>query len=262
VVAAPDPNAKISGHGATVLRKLGLEIQEGCLRDWAEKLNLPFATWVQKRRPLLTAKMALSLDGRIGLKGQRLVLSGKACEPTTMRLRAEAGAILIGVGTLLADDPQLNVRGRWQDRHPIRAIVDPQLRTPPQSRIFSVPGGPVWIFCRKEMVVQGQALKKAGAKLIPLSLNQEGVFSPAQILQAFFDQEITAVLLEGGPKLLTHFAAAGLLDRWVLYLTPRILGPVFEGVPTLPLLEKGHFPLEFRSVIRRGDDWAIGANPV
>ncbi len=258
VFSVRDPNS-VSGGGAEILRDKGLEVSWGCLSDWGARLIEPFTTRITKKRPLVTAKAALSLDGNIGAAGARVFLSGPACEKTTMRLRAEAGAILVGVNTVLSDDPKLTVRGKHSHRTTIRAVIDPNLRTPPSARIFAEAGGPVWILCHKRALTSPKAepLRQRGAVLKPIVTEHER-FTAEQILSVF-ENGFTALLVEGGATLFSTFASSHLVDRWVLYLTPHVLGNAWQGKPTISLLTSGDFRLRFRSVIRRGDDWEIVA---
>ena len=199
----------------------------------------------------------------MGVKGKRIQLSGSATLPTTMKLRAESGAILVGVNTVLTDDPLLTIRGTYSHRQPIRGVIDPHLRTPTNSKLLHSDGGDVWLFCQEKALSgpNAKALEEKGAHLAPLKKIASGKLDVTELFCQMASIGITSILVEGGPHLLTTLAKENLIDRWFLYLTPRVLGDAYEGQETLSFLEDGAFRLKFRSVIRRGEDWQIYALP-
>ena len=269
VVAQLDPNPAVNGAGIQSLRNAGIGVDIGVCEAIADQLLFPFRVWITKNRPVITAKAAVSVDGKIGVVGKRIQLSGPASERTTMKLRAEAGAIVVGVTTIVSDDPLLTVRGKFQDRKPIRAVVDGNLRTPPMARLFSTDGGPIWIFCREETLTTSlgkekeKILKEKGAQIVPLPQDRDGLLVLKDVIEKLADQGINAILVEGGGRLFSHFVSSGWIDRWVIYLTPTVLGMNYEGEGTIPFPltspDLGPFPLNFQSVIRRGADMEIVA---
>jgi diaminohydroxyphosphoribosylaminopyrimidine deaminase/5-amino-6-(5-phosphoribosylamino)uracil reductase len=260
-----DPNPFVDGRGISKLMEAGLEVLVGCRQEEAERLNLPYLFHLWNHRPLVTAKAALTLDGKIGVKGERVLISDPACERTTMKLRAEAGAILIGISTVLTDDPLLTVRGRYDSRKPIRAVVDPEFRTPLESRLLNSEGGKVTIYGRADVarspegIARMSELKRRGAVTIPLEPDASGKLNSAEILSDLSNLGVTAVLVEGGAGVFHYMARAGLIDRWRIFLSPNLLGPSHNGRPTVPFWVDGSFRLKFQSVIRRGADWEISA---
>lgn len=261
VVATKDPNPKVNGSGIAFLHDKGLQAALGCEQFRADTLIAPFRTWITKKRPLVTAKIALSLDGKIGAQDKRIILSGSVIEKTTMRLRAEAGAILVGVNTILIDDPQLNLRGKYRDREPIRAVLDPSLRTPPSAKIFQTKGGPVWIFCHKENLQTPAAkkLEQSRAKLIPIPITANDLLDASEILSYFGKNEITAILIEGGAFTLNHFADSKLIDRWMIYRTPKTLGKYKNKTVSFDIGNQSF--LKFQHAIQRDNDVEILALP-
>jgi diaminohydroxyphosphoribosylaminopyrimidine deaminase / 5-amino-6-(5-phosphoribosylamino)uracil reductase len=263
VISSLDPNPPVHGRGVAALRNAGIEVSVGCLSEISDFLNLPFRTFVTEKRPFIVAKSALSMDGKIGARGQRVHLTGEISLRRTMHLRAGAGAILVGSETILSDDPFLNVRGRNSDRKPVRAILDPELVTPPTARIFNSEGGPVWILTKEENEKSERMNKliARGARGEFLRSTNDGMFDVREVVAFFAAEKITSLLVEGGANTIAHFAAAGLIDRFVFFLAPKRLGANVDAAPTIPLDLGGGVALEILSVIRRGADWQVVATP-
>ncbi len=282
VMASNDPNPHVQGGGEQLLKCDGVEVVSGCLNEHALALNEPYFHFVKTNRPLVTAKIALSKDGRMGAKGTRIPLSGPSCLERTMRLRAEAGALLVGVNTVLSDDPLLTTRANRYNHQPLRGVIDPDLKTPSTARMFQRGGSPVTLFCRKTSMSLDKAkeLERAGAQLSFLPETPDRGLDLQRLFNDFGQIGVSSVLVEGGPSLITRLANDQLIDRWVMYLTPKTLGPTIQGLSTLPnppwlfdppknvgefkagaKVAFGHFRLHIRSVIRRGDDWQVMATP-
>ncbi|HLG19699.1 MAG TPA: bifunctional diaminohydroxyphosphoribosylaminopyrimidine deaminase/5-amino-6-(5-phosphoribosylamino)uracil reductase RibD [Bdellovibrionota bacterium] len=261
VIATVDQNPIVRNKGIGRLRAAGITVDVGCRESQARAMNLPFFTWITHKRPLVTVKVAVSLDGKIGVAGQRLRLTGRVADHVTMRLRAEAGAILVGANTVISDDPLLTVRGRYRGRRPVRAIVDGNLRTPPTAGMFSEEGGPIRIFCRESTLKsedghkRSSALRLRGAEVVPIATRNQDPIDIGAIVQVLGDIGVTAILVEGGSELISHFIRENQIDRWILFVSPTFLGSQKEGKETIPLLREGPFSLKFHSVIRRGADW-------
>jgi diaminohydroxyphosphoribosylaminopyrimidine deaminase/5-amino-6-(5-phosphoribosylamino)uracil reductase len=259
VVAALDPNPKVNGQGMDALRKAGIEVVLGVENEKALNINKPFFHRMKHQRPFIRAKVAMTVDGYLGHSEQRLLLSSRVLEKTTMKLRAQAQAIIIGVNTVIQDQPRLNVRGQYSDIQPIRVIVDSTLRTSPTSEIFEVKGGgDVWIFCDelKEDSKKWNQLEKM-AKLVPIKANDDGKISPQQVVDYLGKNGITSILIEGGPTLLQSFSAAKLIDEWVIYLNSKNLGEIYPKEKLIGFTSNPLFSLEYQSVIKRGEDLLI-----
>lgn len=232
VASLRDPNPLVAGGGFAELREAGVEVIEGCLTREAARLNAPFLTWIQKGRPLVTAKVALTIDNKVaGPGGGRLAITSAPANRLIHLDRAAVDAIGVGVGTILADNPLLTARGAWRRRPLARVIFDRTLRTPATARVFSTSAaGPVIIMstaaaisARQEHV---QRLERAGAEVEAMPGDQLG---PA--LERLGERGITSLLVEGGPQLHAAFCTAGLVDAWQLYLSPVTAGA--DGVQWL-----------------------------
>lgn len=261
VIAIQDPNPQAHG-GITALESMGIKVDVGVEEKKAQNINKPFFHWVTQHRPFIRAKVAMTIDGIMGHRETRLMLSSQVLEKTTMKLRAQAQAVIIGVNTVVQDQPRLNVRGEYSDIQPIRIIVDSTLRTTPTSEIFEVQGGEVWIFCdeQKKGSKKWNQLEKI-AKLIGIPTLEDGKISPSQMLEELGKKGITSILIEGGPTLLQSFAKDKLIDEWVIYLNSKNLKELYPEDQLVGFSSNPLFSLEFQSVIRRGEDLLIIGQP-
>jgi diaminohydroxyphosphoribosylaminopyrimidine deaminase / 5-amino-6-(5-phosphoribosylamino)uracil reductase len=225
VIAVEDPNPLVSGGGLAMLRGRGLEVAVGVLQPCAEAQNEAFLTTMRRARPHVTLKVALSADGSIAaFGGGRTPLTGPAANRAIHRQRAEVDAIVVGSGTLLADDPLLTARGAYRSRPLARVILDRRLRVEPRARIFTtLDAGPVIILttetqhaARRECVAR---LERAGARVVGLR--------SGDMREAFAwlkGEGMTAVVIEGGAAVHRAALDAGVVDVVHAYITPRVLG--------------------------------------
>ena len=236
VVAVEDPNPLVAGRGLAYLREHGLEVTLGVLRDAAVRLNAPFFSVMQRGRPFVTMKVALSEDNRVAaVAGERTQLTGDVANRLIHRERAEVDAIAVGSGTVLADDPLLTARGAYRTRPLFRILFDRTLRTPVTARILTtVAAGPIIVVAAEPgddgARLRAEALAAAGAEVLSAATADDPQFLHSALAKlARF--AITSVTLEGGPTL--HAAAwrNGLVDRVQLFRTPTVLGAA--GVPWL-----------------------------
>ena len=233
VFATGDPNPLVNGSGAAILRGRGVDVVSGLLEAEARDLNRPFFTVIQRGRPFVTLKIALSADGCIAAaSGTRTPITGPSANRFIHRERAEVDAIAIGSGTLLADNPSLTARGAYRKRPLTRVVFDSRLRTPPDARLLSTVGaGPVIIVSTPAAVDRDTdrlaALVEAGADVHCLP---EGA-TLAVALEWLASRGISSLIVEGGAHLHRAFWDAGLVDRVQMYRAPVTLGP--RGVPWL-----------------------------
>lgn len=223
VVACRDPNPKARG-GAERLRAAGVEVEEGVEAEAARDLNAAFfhGFGPDAARPWIELKLALSLDARIAdREGGSFWLTGEEARGEVHRLRAGHGAVAVGVGTVLADDPLLTVRGGLTTRVPVaRVVFDRRLRTPPASRLVaSAAEAPVWIVCGAEAPEEARrALEAAGAGVLRADGLEAG-------LRALRGVGISSMLCEGGASLASALLEARAVDRLTLLYAPLLLGP-------------------------------------
>jgi len=264
VYGAGDPNPRVDGGGQRALSAAGIEVQGGLLAAGSERLNAGYILRMRRGWPLVRTKIAASLDGRTALAdGQSQWLTGEAARHDVQRWRARSAAIMTGIGTVLADDPALNVRkaGQPLPRQPLRVILDSRYRTPPAAQILAGPGEVLVIGAGAD--VRRSALEAAGARVevVPLDTGRVDV---AAALRRLGELEINEVWVEAGPTLNGALLAAGLIDELVVYMAPSVLGADARGMFDLPPLasldERPGFQLQ--NVRQIGDDLRLVYTPV
>ncbi len=227
VYAVKDPDPRTRGKGADFLKKQGIEVSEGLFRDEATRLNQGFFTRVLQKRPMVTLKLAVSGDGKIAKKERvRTRITGPEAGLFTQKLRAKYDAILIGVGTVLADNPDLTCRIKgFEDHSPVRIVMDRELRIPPNSRLVtSAQKSPVWLVT--EVRDPPPDLVKKGVEIVSV----KDIKNIKQVLEIISKKGITRLLVEGGADIAASFHASGLLDYVYVLKNPALeLGP--GGVP-------------------------------
>jgi diaminohydroxyphosphoribosylaminopyrimidine deaminase/5-amino-6-(5-phosphoribosylamino)uracil reductase len=227
-VGSRDPNPQVLGRGIRRLRAAGIEVQVGLLAAQCRSLNAAFFFAMAHGRPKVTAKLAQSLDGRVATAtGESKWITGPAARRHGHLLRGLHDAILVGVGTVLADDPRLTNRSR-HGRNPRRIVLDTQARTPPTAKLLRPgdPGDAPPLICTGPQASAQHCarLQRRGAQILPCSLNAQGRVDVAEVLQGLAQREVRSVLLEGGPTVLGAFFDAGLVDHVQAYLSASIIG--------------------------------------
>ncbi|MES9945985.1 MAG: bifunctional diaminohydroxyphosphoribosylaminopyrimidine deaminase/5-amino-6-(5-phosphoribosylamino)uracil reductase RibD [Candidatus Thiodiazotropha sp.] len=269
VVAMPDPNPLVAGRGMELLRQAGIQVTEGVMRSQAEALNPGFIKRMTRGLPLIRCKMAMSLDGRTAMAdGESQWITSPAARADVQRLRAQSAAILTGVGTLLADDPGMNVRlsgrelGLDQDvpvPHPVRVVLDPELATPVDAKMLGLPG-PTLIICSGEQPLHGAALESAGAQIVRLPGDEQRL-DLQQVVRYLGEQEINEVLLESGATLAGAMLEQGLVDELIVYQAPHLMGSKGRGLFLLPDISRmaDRIPLRVTDLRQIGPDIRITA---
>ncbi|MEV5706996.1 bifunctional diaminohydroxyphosphoribosylaminopyrimidine deaminase/5-amino-6-(5-phosphoribosylamino)uracil reductase RibD [Actinoallomurus sp. NPDC052274] len=261
VYAVADPHP-IAGGGARRLAEAGVEVEEGLLAAEAERLNAEWLTCTRLGRPHVTWKFAATLDGRsAAADGSSQWITGPEARHDVHELRARCDAIVAGSGTVLADDPHLTVRGahrhdhRRTPRRPLRVVADTRARTPLTSRVLD-DEAPTLIAVAEDADTAALEGRVAVVRLP----RDDGGLDLTALLTELRERQIVSVLLEGGPTLAGSFVAAGLVDRVVAYLAPRLLGagPAALGDAGVATLAEAHH-LEIDDVTRIGTDLRITA---
>ena len=261
VMAVQDPNPLVAGQGAAWLRSAGVEVDEGELADESRELNIGFFSRMQRGRPWVRMKAAITLDGRTALdNGVSQWITGDAARTDGHAFRKRAGAVLTGVGTVLEDNPRLDVRLVETALQPLRVIVDSRLDTPPASRMLDTPGA-VQIYAAQPDDHRRAALQARGAQ-ITLVPGPSGKVDLASMLLDLGQRGINELHVEAGHKLNGSFVREGLVDEFLIYVAPKLIGSGRELAAFGPLarLEDG-LALRFVSVTPVGDDLRIIARP-
>jgi diaminohydroxyphosphoribosylaminopyrimidine deaminase/5-amino-6-(5-phosphoribosylamino)uracil reductase len=235
VVALEDPDPRVAGEGVRRLRAAGLDVDIGLCEAEAAEINAGFFCRLRNGRPLVTLKLATSLDGRIATgRGESQWITGPPARERAHALRAAHDAIIVGTGTVLADDPQLTCRlPGLAHRSPVRVVVDRHLRIPPTMHVISdAPAVPTWVLTLPSAdAARRQAFVRAGATVIDIDPGPDGNGSVAAALAALGERGITRLLVEGGGRLAAAFAGAGLIDRLVWVHAPMLIGG--DGTPAI-----------------------------
>ncbi len=265
VVAMQDPNSLVAGGGLAKLQAAGIQTRSGVLSAQAEELNAGFVSRMRRGRPFVRCKLAMSLDGRTAMaSGESKWITGAQARTDVQRLRARSSAIMTGIGTVLADDPSLNVRLDENDaaRQPLRVVLDHQLRMPADAHMLKLPGKTL-IFAVSEAEAPRVALLAAGAEIVLLE-PRDGRMQLADVLEVLAMREINEVLLEAGATLSGAMLQAGLIDELVIYMAPQLLGDSARGLFHLPGITAmdQKLGLDVRDIRKVGNDWRVTAVPL
>ncbi|HIO91663.1 MAG TPA: bifunctional diaminohydroxyphosphoribosylaminopyrimidine deaminase/5-amino-6-(5-phosphoribosylamino)uracil reductase RibD [Leucothrix mucor] len=271
VVAMQDPNPLVSGNGIKKLRDAGVDVVVGVLEQQAQDLNKGFIKRMQQGLPWVRVKMAMSLDGRTAMaSGESQWITASDARLDVQKYRASADAILTGQGTLLADDPSLNVRLSAEEleiegkvRQPVRVVLDEDLKMSSQSKMLSLEGD-TWVYTLSDDANKKQQLESAGAKIINGTVNTEHYLQLKNILKDMAKREINEVHVEAGQTLTGALLQEGLVDELIIYMAPTLMGSDARGLFNLPLLEsmQDRIHLDIKDIRAIGRDWRIIANPL
>lgn len=260
VVATRDPNPQVAGEGIEKLRAAGIVVEAGLMEAEARELNAGFFARMTRGRPWLRSKIAMSLDGRTALaNGASQWITGEAARRDVQHWRARSCAVLTGVDTVLADDPQLNVRDIETERQPFRVVLDSGLRMPSNARILQKgKGGNVLVYTVSRDAEKIAVLEKSGATVYA-SPDNEGQVDLGVALNDLARRGCNEVLVEAGSILNGALLRAGLVDELLLFVAPQLLGDAARGMAQLgELTELGQrIDLQWRDVRQVGDDLRI-----
>ena len=265
VVAMEDPNPSVAGRGISLLREAGIEVEVGLLEAQARRLNERFIHNMVSSRPFVISKFAMTLDGKIATyNGHSKWITGEKARMDVHELRNEVDAILVGVGTVLKDDPALTTR--LQDRpgkNPIRIVLDRQLRTPLDAQILQTEMARTIIVTADGQQDQTEPFKNAGAEMLYVPLT-DGKLDLHYMLDALYRLGITDVLVEGGGEVNASFLRQGLIQKFLVYVAPKVLGgrnsiTPFTGADIETV--DAAMLLDFADIEKIGEDLRITAYP-
>ena len=236
VIALRDPDPRTAGRGLDRLATSGIAVTEGVLAHEATEVALGHILRVTEGRPAVTLKLAVGADGLIPKgDGAPVWITGPDARAHGHLLRARHDAILVGRGTVLADDPSLTCRLPGMScRSPVRVVLDRRLRTPPEARLFDDLMVPVWLVCADEDQPSADALHERGAEIVPVPVDDHGLLAVRDALETLASRGITRVLVEGGPSVARAFLDADLVDEAVIYQGAKTVG---DGI--MPFVSEG-----------------------
>ena len=260
VIGTIDSNPLVSCQGINYLHDSGIEVKTGVLENQCRELNEVFFHFMEAKLPFVTIKYAQTLDGRIATAtGQSQWISSASSLKFTHKLRAEHDAILVGVGTVIKDNPELTVR-LVRGRNPLRIVVDSALKIPPQSKVLQnlSKNRTIIATIKKASDPQFKKLSNLGAEIVTIGTNKQGNVDLKKLLKILSKRNISSVLIEGGAQIITSILINNLANRLVTVIAPKILGKGIEAVGdlrirNLDLAKK----LSIRKITRSGDDIII-----
>ncbi len=233
VVALLDPNPQVSGQGVRALRAAGIKVDVGVCAEEAFEQNPGFISRMLRQQPFMWLKLAASADGRSALNnGQSQWITGPVARSDGHQWRARSCLVLTGIGTVIDDNPLLNVRGLETQRQPLRAVVDSTFKISPDAAIFN--GDPVWIFTTVANPEKTAVLADLNARVIVLGATDEGQVHLHELTQYLGSHEINEVHVEAGATLSGALLAHRNVDQLLMYLAPTLIGP---GLPMAELPE-------------------------
>ena len=234
VMAIEDPDPRVAGKGRAMLEEAGITVDSGVLADVARRDHAGHISRVTRGRPQVTLKLAVSADGMIGRReGERMMITGKPALTAVQTMRAESDAVMIGIGTVLVDDPRLTVRlPGLEPRSPMRIVLDPSARLPLDTKLVTTAGDvPVLVVVGPAAGADAKAaLTAAGVKVIETTDGPNGLNLP-EALAELAREGLTRILVEGGARVAASLLADDLLDEIILFRAPVVVGP--DGVRAL-----------------------------
>ena len=257
VVGSLDPNPEVNGKGIKILRSKGIKVDVGICESECRQLNEHYFKFVKTEMPYITVKYAQTLDGRIATRsGDSQWISSEASRKYVHRLRSINRGIMVGVGTVIADNPQLTVR-HVRGKNPFRIIVDSKLRIPMKSSVLTDANAYLTIIATTSSAPSRKmaAIKKLGVEVWIVKKERNGRVSLSDLLRKLGKREIMSVLVEGGAEIITSLLKANLVDKMIIPIAPKIIGKGLEAIGELNI-NKINNAIRFSSfkTMKKGDD--------
>jgi diaminohydroxyphosphoribosylaminopyrimidine deaminase / 5-amino-6-(5-phosphoribosylamino)uracil reductase len=227
VIAMQDPNPLVNGKGIAMLRKAGIDVKVGLLEQEARLLNEAFVTFVEKKRPFFLVKGAVSLDGKIATRiGESKWISNEESREYVNQLRAVMDGIMIGINTVILDNPLLLPKVDKPKRYPVRIVLDSKLRIPPSCELVKTAGKfrtIVFTLADSRQDKEGR-LKSMGVEVVRVASGENGKVALPEVCRELWQREITNVLVEGGGEVNSSFFSEKLADKILIFYAPKLIG--------------------------------------
>jgi diaminohydroxyphosphoribosylaminopyrimidine deaminase/5-amino-6-(5-phosphoribosylamino)uracil reductase len=256
----------VNGRGFKALREAGIRVTEGVLAGEAEELNRAYFHYVREGTPYITLKLAATLDGRIASsRGDSKWITGEKARKAVHRLRGQVDAVMVGVGTVAADNPRLTARGVGRNVQPVKIVLDPALRTPLDSYILSkdISGSTVLVIGEDVPLARCSAYLKKGAQILKIPV-KKGSFSWKDLAGQLVVRGVLHVLVEGGGVTAAWALREGSVNRMELFLAPKLLGA--SGIPAVgdlgPVSLGKAVGMSLKKIRRIGEDLQVTAEPM
>ncbi|MDC1351675.1 bifunctional diaminohydroxyphosphoribosylaminopyrimidine deaminase/5-amino-6-(5-phosphoribosylamino)uracil reductase RibD [Oceanospirillaceae bacterium] len=274
VYGCQDPNPLVAGQGLSQLRTANIEVIGPVLEAECRRSNRGFLQRMKTNKPNVINKLAMSLDGRTAMKsGESQWITGPEARAQVHLLRAQSCAVITGIGSILRDNPSMNVRadelalaGVPQAtieliKQPLRVVLDSQLRLPTSAKILQQPGSVLVITCVADLQ-RHQALIDMGAELVVFAADDQGKVDLSAVLTLLGQRQCNQVLVEAGAGLSGAFLKAGLTHHLVVYLAPKLMGSEAKALFNLPLETMAQaVDVDIKGISQVGNDWRIDATP-
>ena len=224
VIAIEDPNPLNSGEGSRRLKSAGIKVKTGILESEARQLNEVFIKFIKTGEPFVIAKIAMSLDGKIATRtGESKWITGIKARKYVQKLRSEADALLVGINTIIKDDPELKVRNGKDKEKPVRIVLDSQARIPLEARILSGKPKTIIVTTKYATISKVNELKEAGAEVL-IAGERGGKIDLKKLIKKLGELGVTSLLLEGGGEVLSSALSARIVDKALFFIAPKIIG--------------------------------------
>jgi diaminohydroxyphosphoribosylaminopyrimidine deaminase / 5-amino-6-(5-phosphoribosylamino)uracil reductase len=265
VVAMQDPNPQVAGRGIGLIRNAGIEVDVGILEEEAKLLNERFIHNMLTGTPFIISKVAMTLDGKLATyKGHSKWITGEESRYKVHQLRNEVDAILVGIGTVVADDPMLTTRLKTGGKNPIRIILDSELKTPINAKITDTKLAQTWIVTSESAdpnVIKD--FEQKGVEVLFVPKTEMGL-DLGIVMKRLFEKGVTDLLVEGGSEVNGSFLRAGLINKFLIYVAPKVLGGRESRTPftgsNVETMDEA-LDVNFHLVENIGEDLLITAYP-
>lgn len=262
VIGTTDPNPLVSGKGIEILENHGIKTTVGILEEECRALNEKYFKFIETRIPFVTLKYAQTIDGRIATStGHSRWISSEPSLKFAHKLRSHHDGVLVGVGTILKDDPELTVR-LVRGRNPVRIVVDPELKISEDARILQnqKKSRTIVVSTSRSAGAKRTLLEEMGIEILVIDENDQNHVDLKKLLVELGKRDISSILVEGGSKIITSFVEERLFDRMVVITAPKILGKGIEAIGNLGIERMNDsIGLTFERVYRKGDDIIVNA---
>lgn len=231
VVAGLDPNPQVAGQGSALLNRHGISIRQGICEEAARQLNRYYYHWRMHGRPYVVLKTAMTIDGKVGMKtGESKWITGIEARTETHRLRRDIDAVVVGVGTVAADDPELTVRHvPSRGRDPIKIVIDPSLRLSSNAKLLKQKNVILATSLQASRTKKAAVLGEQGVEIVAVPAHPQGGLSVQKLLRILGKKGMLSILVEGGPRTYSAFLKTRLVDEWVIFMAPKLIGDT--GMP-------------------------------
>jgi diaminohydroxyphosphoribosylaminopyrimidine deaminase/5-amino-6-(5-phosphoribosylamino)uracil reductase len=274
VYGCQDPNPQVAGQGLAQLRAANIEVIGPVMRTECEASNQGFLQRMATNKPYVINKMAMSLDGRTAMEsGESQWITGPEARAQVHLLRAQSCAVITGIGSVLRDDPSMNVRADElalagvplatvkRIKQPLRVVLDSQLRMPSTAKLLQQHGSVLIITCESDPQ-KHQELIAAGAEVVFCAADENGKVDLAAVLRLLGQRQCNQVMVEAGAGLSGAFLQAGLTDDLVVFMAPKLLGNKAKALFNLPFdVMAQAYELDIKEISQVGCDWRIDATP-